>query len=232
VNDSGPGLQPDDLALLFKRFQQGSNSHNVFGGSGLGLFVSRKLCELMGGRIDVDSVYGEGATFRFFIEAQTVAASVLDQPQSPQGHLATRPLTGSPPLPLHILVTEDNIINQNVLCRQLRKAGCTVAAASNGLQAIDQLRQAATQTDFGNRRLFDVVLMDCEMPVMDGLTAVREIRKLEALGQLPTRNYIVALTGNARSGQIQSARDAGMDDVIIKPYNLEELLNRIQSQHR
>ncbi|KAH8117651.1 hypothetical protein DFH11DRAFT_1724631 [Phellopilus nigrolimitatus] len=115
--------------------------------------------------------------------------------------------------PLHILITEDNLINQTVLKRQLLKAGCTTTLANNGLQAIEKIRSLAIST--GPSRAFDAVLMDCEMPVMDGLTAVREIRKLEEVGEFPIRNRIFALTGNARAGQIQSARDAGMDEVIL-----------------
>ncbi|KAI0320178.1 hypothetical protein OF83DRAFT_1281345 [Amylostereum chailletii] len=113
VKDSGPGLQPEDLALLFRRFQQGSNSHNVFGGSGLGLFVSRKLCDLMEGRIDVHSVYGEGATFMFYIKATTAS-----QPPSPGRRPALLPSStklGSWSGDLHVLIAEDNIINQTIL---------------------------------------------------------------------------------------------------------------------
>ncbi|KAI5119585.1 hypothetical protein M0805_006470 [Coniferiporia weirii] len=227
VKDSGPGLKPGDLALLFKRFQQGSNSHNVFGGSGLGLFVSRKLCDLMGGRIDVDSIYGEGATFRFFVEATTappvfrIHGQLSDQdPSVIMGGVVKA--SG----PLHILVTEDNLINQTVLNRQLLKAGCTTALANNGLQAIEKIRSLLINTN--GCTTFDAILMDCEMPVMDGITAVREIRKLEEAGDFPVRNRIFALTGNARAGQIQSAREAGMDEVIIKPYRLDELLAKIQ----
>ncbi|TDL18928.1 hypothetical protein BD410DRAFT_792720 [Rickenella mellea] len=231
VRDSGPGLNPDDLALLFQRFQQGSNSHNVFGGSGLGLFVSRKLCDLMGGRIDVDSVYGEGATFRFYVQATTVPrhSKPLTNGYVSQDvvHLNSHATLKSP-RQLHILITEDNLINQTVLNRQLRKAGCTTTLASNGLQAIDHIRAAAKRSPGGgDPRGFDAILMDCEMPVMDGLTAVREIRKLEESGEIPSRNRIFALTGNARAGQVQSIRDAGMDDVLIKPYKLEELLHKI-----
>ncbi|KAL5533412.1 hypothetical protein ACEPAF_5188 [Sanghuangporus sanghuang] len=233
VRDSGPGLNPDDLALLFKRFQQGSNSHNVFGGSGLGLFVSRKLCDLMGGRIDVDSTFGEGATFRFFVEATTASTSVEhhdvypDYETETSGNLFENMEEVKATMPLHILITEDNLINQTVLNRQLLKAGCTTSLANNGMQAIKKIRSLA-ESD-GLRKTFDAILMDCEMPVMDGLTAVREIRKMEQTGELPVRSRIYALTGNARAGQIESALEAGMDEVIIKPYRFDELISKIQS---
>ncbi|THH05145.1 hypothetical protein EW145_g5011 [Phellinidium pouzarii] len=214
VKDSGPGLKPGDLALLFKRFQQGSNSHNVFGGSGLGLFVSRKLCDLMGGRIDVDSVYGEGATFRFFVEAITAPPIFRDRGQlSDQDPSVIMGGVVKASERLHILVTEDNLINQTVLNRQLLKAGCTTTLANNGLQAIEKAKDLLSNRE--GRKTFDVILMDCEMPVMDGLSAVREIRKLEKSGEFPIRNRVFALTGNARAGQIQSAREAGMDEVIV-----------------
>jgi len=235
VKDSGPGLKPDDLNLLFKRFQQGSNSHDVFGGSGLGLFVSRKLCDLMNGRIDVDSIFGQGATFRFYIQSFNcpVEADMGDitpddsdtrmvfpnnempAPVIPPNMLSSRP---------HVLITEDNLINQTVLNRQLKSAGYLTSLASHGQQAIDQIRALAKQ-----QQIFDAILMDCEMPVMDGLTAVREIRRLEAASEIPGPNRIYALTGNARAGQVESAREAGMDDVLIKPYKIDQLLNKLRS---
>lgn len=216
VTDSGPGLQPEDLMLLFKRFQQGSNSHDVFGGSGLGLFVSRKLCDLMGGRIEVSSVYGNGATFRFFIQSITSAPLLKSRTQP----LSLATGASLPTRPLHILITEDNLINQTVLNRQLMKAGCTTRLANNGQQALDILK-TTTQP-------FDAILMDVEMPVLDGLSTVREIRRMEANGELP-RQRVFALTGNAREGQIQNIRQAGMDDVMIKPYRIEDVLFVLRS---
>ncbi|CAE6437936.1 unnamed protein product [Rhizoctonia solani] len=207
VADSGPGVHPDDVALLFKRFQQGTNSHEVFGGSGLGLFVSRQLATLMGGRIDVSSEIGRGATFRFFVEA------TVPKPKSDGiGHAEN--------------------INQSVLNRQLTKAGCITTLASNGLEAIERICSLAEHGDTRlppTHRSFDVILMDLEMPVMDGLTAVQEIRKLESGGSLPRRNFIVAITGNAREGHKQSAIDAGMDMVFVKPYKIDEILEQIAS---
>ena len=114
VRDSGPGLRPDDLALLFRRFQQGSNSHNVFGGSGLGLFVSRKLCELMDGNIDVDSVYGEGATFRFYVKAQALPGEPISPVSTPSAS-ASPPISPPAGADVHVLIAEDNLINQTVL---------------------------------------------------------------------------------------------------------------------
>ncbi|CAE6499919.1 unnamed protein product [Rhizoctonia solani] len=252
VQDSGPGLQKEDLALLFQRFQQGSNAHHVFGGSGLGLFVCRQLCNLMGGRIEVVSEPGEGAMFRFFIRA---TAPGYHQPLLPAGPKirrsssiqsrtsciskgsatsTSRPLPETPNIhhnrPLHVLITEDNKINQTVLVRQMKRAGFTVALASNGLEAIQAIDKAEMQGSAGCRSdTFDVVLMDLEMPVLDGFAATREIRRRELSGKLRKRNFIIALTGNARQEQVEAARDAGVDDVIIKPYQIDELLSKMQA---
>ncbi|KAG8961506.1 hypothetical protein FRC03_005304 [Tulasnella sp. 419] len=271
VSDSGPGLKPNDLALLFQRFQQGSNSDNVFGGSGLGLFVSRKLCDLMGGNIDVDSVYGQGATFRFYIRAKVApeptptmqaaipsgkvgsheerearsavsnssiselssAGSITSriQPVRRQQQGVLESLAPPSQTQFHVLITEDNMINQTVLNRQLKKAGFKTTLASNGKQAIEQIMKLQKKgEDEGDGRgwIFDCILMDCEMPVMDGLTATREIRRMELAGELNGRNRIIALTGNARSGQVDSAMASGMDIVLIKPYKLDELIQAIR----
>ncbi|KAG8934382.1 hypothetical protein FRC01_003339 [Tulasnella sp. 417] len=236
VRDSGPGLKPGDLALLFQRFQQGSNSHEVFGGSGLGLFVSRKLCELMGGNIDVDSVYGQGATFRFYLKMKTAGepAPKVAPPSTPP-MVRAKAVVAAPPsqTAYHILITEDNIINQTVLNRQLKQAGFTTELASNGKEAIEKVKRLAFGTeniDPSLPRRFDAILMDCEMPVMDGHTATREIRRLESEGVLPLRNRIIALTGNARQAQIEASLQAGMDDVMIKPYKIDELVLKIRER--
>ncbi|KDN43653.1 hypothetical protein RSAG8_06030, partial [Rhizoctonia solani AG-8 WAC10335] len=116
--------------------------------------------------------------------------------------------------------------------RQLTKAGCITTLASNGLEAIERICSLAEHGDTRlppTHRSFDVILMDLEMPVMDGLTAVQEIRKLESGGSLPRRNFIVAITGNAREGHKQSAIDAGMDMVFVKPYKIDEILEQIAS---
>ncbi|KAG8690757.1 hypothetical protein FRC11_009316 [Ceratobasidium sp. 423] len=259
VKDSGPGLHKEDLALLFQRFQQGSNAHHVFGGSGLGLFVCRQICNLMGGKIEVVSNLGEGAMFRFFIKA-TAASGRNPRPPRPIGLRAKRstsvhskgsgvsrssvrsghrPLPETPNLqnnrPLHVLITEDNKINQTVLARQMKRAGFTYALASNGLEAIRAIGKADSQVEASNdpdSQKFDVVLMDLEMPVLDGFAATREIRRREATGNLKTRSFIIALTGNARLEQVQSARDAGVDDVIIKPYQIDALISKMRTGYQ
>ncbi|KAG9122882.1 hypothetical protein FRC07_000555 [Ceratobasidium sp. 392] len=164
VQDSGPGLQKEDLDL----FQQGSNDHHVFGGSGLDLFVCRHLCNLLSGRVEVHNS-SNGATLRFFIRAtkppppspgqQTPASS--GDPEAPssttRAEFSRRPSEQE----IRVLVTEDNKVNQAVVMRQMKRAGFTAALASNGAEAIQAISQA--QSDDSP---FDVILMDLQMPVM------------------------------------------------------------------
>ncbi|WOO85364.1 Sensor histidine kinase TmoS [Vanrija pseudolonga] len=217
VSDTGPGMTPADTEALFKRFtHEGSDKQTVFGGIGLGLFVCRKLTELMGGRIEVESVYGQGTTFNFFVQVRPR----LNRPKLP-------PKTPSKATKLQckarVLVVEDNVINCKVLCRQLGIAGATVQSVVNGLEAWNLLSE--TQKP-GSSAPFDCVLMDLEMPVMDGYTATRLVREAEATGALD-RTVVVALTGNARQAQIESAM-ADFDAVIVKPYRLGILLRVIE----
>lgn len=252
VTDSGPGMTEQELSVLFQRFAQGNKMiHTKYGGSGLGLFICRKITELLGGRIEVLSQLGHGSVFRFFIKTRAVAppsaiaALVESSPlkpisaTSPSSSLAmsrsssrstnvTTPIEGSGTE--HVLIVEDNLINQTVLKRQLIKAGLSCNVASNGLEALNIIRETHRQHRRGGpnrKRLFDVVLMDLEMPVMDGITAVQEIRGSEAAGTLG-RNMVIALTGNARQGQIDHALASGFDDVVIKPYILVDLLKKIK----
>ncbi|CAE6469443.1 unnamed protein product [Rhizoctonia solani] len=228
VHDSGPGLLKEDLDLLFQRFQQGSNAHHVFGGAGLGLFVCRQLCDLMGGRMEVINDQGGGANFRFFIKASLSENQTITSP-TPQKSDTSVTLKGSNKFlpeasslrqdrPLHVLITEDNKINQTVLARQMKKQGFTVTLANNGLEAVRAIEKLASEFEGASdpRLKFDVILMDLEMPVLDGFAAAREIREREANGDFKARNFIIALTGNARPGQVQSARASGVDDVMLK----------------
>lgn len=196
-----------------------------------------EITELLEGRIEVQSQLGQGSVFRFFIKSRTTAPSspigaLVQSTASSSSSTATRSLTPdssidstsdivmtSTPPPddiqdLHILIVEDNIINQTVLKRQIVKAGLTCDVANNGLEALNLIREADRQSrrgGSGRKKAYNVVLMDLEMPVMDGLAAVREIRASEAAGTLK-RNMVIALTGNARQGQIDQAIAAGMDD--------------------
>jgi len=183
----------------------------------------------------VNNAPGSGAIFRFFIRATkpsyvspTHEPSMIPQLRAPPASISSgselstdRPPTRS----LHILITEDNKINQGIILRQMKRAKFTAVMASNGVEAIEAIRTLEkNQGKKDGPSRFDVVLMDLQMPVMDGFSAVREIRRLEKDGSIQSRNFILAVTGNARSEQVQAARDCGVDDVIIKPYALDQLL--------
>ncbi|WRT68535.1 uncharacterized protein IL334_005512 [Kwoniella shivajii] len=256
ITDTGPGLTPEELQKLFHRFSQVSpKTHTVFGGSGLGLFVCRKITDIMGGRIEVLSERGKGSTFRFFVEARTCEMTTSTTPSqisSPSGSIKSkRPkapklkqtessmsvamskipswaVGGKKP---KVLIVEDNLINQTVLARQLKHVGFTVQVANNGLEALEKFRQISSSDGSKEKSSFNCVIMDLEMPVMDGLTAVKQIRQDEITSSL-SRTPVLALTGNARQGQIDEAKLSGMDDVIIKPYRLDDLLSKIESMIR
>ncbi|WVF67026.1 hypothetical protein IAT40_001769 [Kwoniella sp. CBS 6097] len=238
VRDTGPGLGPAEQAALFQRFSQGNKMiHTKYGGSGLGLFICKRISELLGGRIEMTSQLGVGSVFRFFVKSRTAAPALSKTlEQSTAGLTISAPSSTLLPTriavpksstsDLHLLVVEDNIINQTVLKRQIIKNGLTCDVANHGQEALDLLYQQRGNED---RRPYDAILMDLEMPVMDGLTAVKHIRQSERNGSLE-RQLVIALTGNARQGQIDQALAAGMDDVVIKPYKLKDLLAKLREQ--
>ena len=231
MQDTGRGLTEDETKLLFHRFSQASpRTHVQYGGSGLGLFISRELVELQGGEIGVSSKAGEGSIFAFYIKARKSKASSdmtndlsAASPATSSMDKLTVPLLGTPSSPdtipaeiipkddLKILIVEDNLVNQRVLQKQLRNLGCTVHIANHGEECLNQLKEST----FWNGREADgkcitVVLMDLEMPVMDGLTCVQKIRELESAGAIVRHVPIIAVSANARSEQIDTALEAGM----------------------
>ena len=237
VQDTGRGLTDDEKKLLFIRFSQASpRTHVQYGGSGLGLFISRELVELQGGEIGVASRPGEGSIFAFYITARRSTAPKDDVDPFPDAG-ARKPSTGKHPIPtslkdaapasqtsqnplsqhlapkdtLKILIVEDNLVNQKVLSKQLRNMGCVVHVANHGGECLDRLRESTFWKEKGRDGLeISVILMDQEMPVMDGLTCTKEIRKLEEKGQVISHVPIIAVTANARSEQIDTAIDVGM----------------------
>jgi len=204
VSDTGPGLTQVELEKLFQRFAQASPmTHTVFGGSGLGLFVCRKLAERMGGQIEVSSEYGKGSQFRFYIRttwqgkkapAAPRAPAFLPSPMTPtlsQQKKEKLPKAPTVTRKLRILVVEDNLINRTVLLRQLKHVGIKTDSAPNGLEAVKKI--AAAMAPNSELEPFDCVLMDLEMPVMDGYTAARKVREQESEGKL-NKSLIVALS--------------------------------------
>lgn len=208
VTDTGPGIAPEVLPKLFQPFAQGDISLvRKHGGTGLGLAICKQLTERMGGTIEVESFLGEGATFRVRLPLR-----VADDQEPPPAQLEKTPASSvREVLGADVLLAEDNAVNQLVAQRFLERLGCTVTIAANGGEAIEQCQ----------RKSFDVVLMDCQMPDIDGLQATRKIRENEpANGR---RVPIIAMTAHAEDAWRERCREAGMDDFLGKPVDFEEL---------
>lgn len=258
VQDTGRGLDDLEKKQLFQRFSQASpRTHVTYGGSGLGLFISRELVELQGGEIGVASQSGRGSIFAFYVKARRCEgpdgpfeaeagsqrkgskSSVLINPsnsKSSPGRITQsvppKPDTLSKVVlsaPVHVLVVEDNLINQKVLATQLRKIGCVVYVANHGGEAIDQIRKSKFYRDRVTDGVdIDVVLMDLEMPVMDGQTCARKLREMQSSGELVAHIPVIAVTANARAEQIEMTLKSGIDDVVSKPFRIPELVPKIK----
>jgi two-component system, sensor histidine kinase and response regulator len=222
IADTGIGIPADMLGTIFESFTQVDSSiTRRFGGSGLGLAICRRLVESMGGRIWVESDEGKGSCFSFTLRLKlpdVLAKSALSLPtHGTRTTGETLPLLASPPVRgLRLLLAEDNLVNQRLAVRVLEKHGHQVTVAENGLEALKALKEFD----------FELVLMDIQMPEMDGLEATRTIRRQEhATGaHIP----IVALTAHALQGDRERCVEAGMDDYISKPIKVEELLTTIE----
>jgi CheY-like chemotaxis protein len=199
---------------------------------------------MQGGGIGVQSTQGVGSTFSFYIKSRrdtpgqrnsttfilpsrTKSQIIHDK----QPMLLEKATSSLPSSKYHILVVEDNLINQRVVCNQLRKIGCTVQVANHGREALTELAKTKywKQPTISEPHNLSVVLMDVEMPVMDGMTCAREIRALEENGDITGHVPIIAVSANARREQIQQAKGAGMDDTISKPFRIPELMNVIDT---
>jgi PAS domain S-box-containing protein len=214
VSDTGPGIPADMLGRIFHPFDQLDPSNTRrHGGSGLGLAICRDLAELMGGEISVSSVVGVGSAFSLKLPLERAAAEPADAPGVPGPLLA--PAGGRP---LRILAAEDNPMNQLVLTTLLGAAGLEPTIVSNGAEAVEAF---ATEP-------WDLILMDVQMPVMDGLDAARTIRAAERTqGRPPTP--IIALTANAMQHQLDDYRACGMNATVSKPIEIRALLAAIQA---
>jgi CheY-like chemotaxis protein len=207
VRDTGIGIAPDSVKSLFQPFVQAdSSTTRHFGGTGLGLSIVRGLVEMMGGQVGADSLPDKGSTFWFVLPMMDVSATALraSDKLADTAHWAAKRFRGK------VLLVEDNAVNQKVAQRFLERLGCEVALAENGEQCIRAWES----------RDFDLVLMDIQMPVMDGYTATRLIREKECIdGRTP----IIALTANAMTGQLERCLSAGMDGLLTKPIAIERL---------
>jgi signal transduction histidine kinase/ActR/RegA family two-component response regulator len=209
VRDTGIGIAADDLPRLFTPFTQvDASTTRQYGGTGLGLTISRRLAELMGGTIEVSSTPGVGSSFRveipFVVEAPTLAAPEVSG-------LPATPLTVE--RPVRVLVAEDNSVNQVVASAMLKRLGVSADLVDNGQAAV-----AAMERGF-----YDLVLMDCRMPVMDGYEACRAIRRRESEEDGLPHVPIIAMTASAIQGDREHCLEVGMDDYLAKPVRLTDL---------
>jgi CheY-like chemotaxis protein len=211
IVDTGSGIAEGKLDGLFNRFvQAGSSVSAHYGGTGLGLAISRQLITLMGGEIGVESTVGKGSTFWFEVALPLGASEGDGVKHAPEAEPLR--LTGR-----RILVVDDVELNRELMLALLSKYGCEIGLAEDGVQAIEALRA----------RPYELVLMDCQMPVMDGFAATRAIRASgEAFAEIP----IVALTASAQPEHLARCEAAGMNDHLTKPLNpgaLERVLEMV-----
>ncbi len=208
IQDTGIGMTPEQQVRLFQAYAQAdASTTRKFGGTGLGLMICHQLVQLMGGAITVESSIGQGSTFAYTTNLlpsihRDASASSLRPDQGSMGEQVG---------PLRVLVADDNEINQVVACKFLQKLGCHVEIARTGREAVEAI----------TRTVYDVVLMDCEMPEMDGYEATREVRRREE--GTPSHLPIMALTGHTSAEEAQKCLQAGMDRILTKPVTLTAL---------
>jgi two-component system, sensor histidine kinase len=214
VSDTGIGVSNENMGKLFKTFSQVDGSFTrKFGGTGLGLVICKQLVEVMGGTINVESEEGRGSIFSFTLKFPVGSVQVEDIP------------AGMPPIryktskPLSILLVEDDIVNQKVLYLMIKEKGHTIEIANNGLEALELYKQ----------KQYDIILMDIQMPKMDGIEATRRIREIE---ESDSYTPIIALTAFALQGDRERFLSVGMDEYVPKPVKMDDLFYVIDRASR
>ncbi|RON24649.1 hypothetical protein BK660_02970 [Pseudomonas brassicacearum] len=205
VTDSGIGLSSEQQKHMFQSFQQAdASTTRRFGGTGLGLAIAKQLAGLMEGQVGVQSVLGEGSHFWFEVRLQVARSTAIDGLTAGEPFSDWRAAEGT-----RVLLVEDNELNQQVAAELLQAAGCGVDIAADGRQALNRLSQVR----------YDLVFMDMQMPVLDGLAATRLLRQLPGLGTLP----VIAMTANASQRDHDACLAAGMNDFVSKPFEPQTL---------
>jgi PAS domain S-box-containing protein len=212
VTDTGIGINPENLTVLFNAFQQVDNSTSKnYGGTGLGLAISREFCKMMDGDIGVESKEGKGSTFWFTIKLAIGDSALAAKTKKNENQQISGSLNS---VHARVLLVDDNATNRKVASQILKKAGCEVVLASSGKEAINVLQKEAN---------FDLVLMDIQMPEMDGMETTRQLKAF-GLANLPP---IVAMTAYAMKEDRERFLAAGMDDYLAKPIRAQQLIQTV-----
>ncbi len=218
VTDSGIGIAPDKIDTIFESFVQAdSSTKRKYGGTGLGLSISKQIVEHMGGQFNIQSELNKGSTFSFELPLYISEGSAISLENQNHIYLPSDEINFDKKIP-KILLVEDNKINQNIFKAFLRKKSLTCDIAENGLEAVEKV----TANDY------DIVFMDCNLPVLDGFEATELIRKIHP----EKKEIIVAVTASAMEGDREYCMKSGMDDYISKPLNINTLFEMIYKYNK